>query len=329
MNTPGGTIGTAAPRPTRHMRALRTAAGRRQWKSTIPTEGPSRNWRGAAADMRRHTRRKPHTGHGEMRLHPWDRLVSPEAPTMGVKPAAKGPAINRDDPGQADLAQESPLAQPDDARPRNTYQRLMQRARNKCGLALAILQPMLSSKSTNPTNPPNPNDFLQSIPGEGHALRAPAIHQRQEKGRGRRHGPVLPPNLPLPQAEHKVDRTKGAAEHAGPTDPPMTTGMLRRAQPAASCRIHRRRNTKSRMLLPRAGGQGMRAPPVPTSISSENVKHQGTRSQGTHNGTAGPASAHVICENVARDTFPAAPNAISVKKRGGGLDTDPYYFISS
>ena len=27
---------------------------------------------------------------------------------MGVRPAAKGPAINRDDPGQTDLARESP-----------------------------------------------------------------------------------------------------------------------------------------------------------------------------------------------------------------------------
>ena len=42
---------------------------------------------------------------------------------MGVKSAAKGPAINRDDPEQADPARESPLAQPDDAQPRNTLRR--------------------------------------------------------------------------------------------------------------------------------------------------------------------------------------------------------------
>ena len=39
---------------------------------------------------------------------------------MDVKPAAAGPVVNRDDPRQADLAQEDPLAQPDNARPRNT-----------------------------------------------------------------------------------------------------------------------------------------------------------------------------------------------------------------
>ena len=39
---------------------------------------------------------------------------------MGVKSAAKGPAINCKDPGQADPARGSPLAPPDDARPRNT-----------------------------------------------------------------------------------------------------------------------------------------------------------------------------------------------------------------
>ena len=42
---------------------------------------------------------------------------------MGFKPAAEGPAIKRDDPGQADLARESLLAQPDNARPRNTLRR--------------------------------------------------------------------------------------------------------------------------------------------------------------------------------------------------------------
>ena len=40
MNTRDGTIGTATPCPTRHTHALPLAAGRRQWKGTIPTEGP-------------------------------------------------------------------------------------------------------------------------------------------------------------------------------------------------------------------------------------------------------------------------------------------------
>ena len=44
-------MNAAAPRPTRHTRALPTATGHRQWKGTIPTGGPSRNRRGTAADM--------------------------------------------------------------------------------------------------------------------------------------------------------------------------------------------------------------------------------------------------------------------------------------
>ena len=44
--------------------------------------------------------------------HPWDRLTSPETLTMGVKPAAKRPAINRDEPGQADLTCQSPPHNP-------------------------------------------------------------------------------------------------------------------------------------------------------------------------------------------------------------------------
>ena len=39
---------------------------------------------------------------------------------MDVNPAATGPAIKCDDPGQAGLAQKNPLVQPDNARPRNT-----------------------------------------------------------------------------------------------------------------------------------------------------------------------------------------------------------------
>ena len=39
---------------------------------------------------------------------------------MDVRPAATRPAINRDDPVQANLARENPLAQSDNGRPRNT-----------------------------------------------------------------------------------------------------------------------------------------------------------------------------------------------------------------
>ena len=88
----------------------------------------------------------------------------------------------------------------------------MQRTPNKCWLALAALQLMMLSMSTNPTNPRNPSEFLPRARGEGHAPRAPAIHLRQGRGRGPRHGRVLPPNLPLPKTGHTVNRTKGAAQ---------------------------------------------------------------------------------------------------------------------
>ena len=71
----------------------------------------------------------------------------------------------------------------------------------------------------------------------------------------------------------------------------------------------------------------MNVTPEPTRLSSDT--HQDTGSQGAHSGTTGATSAHVTCGNVARGMFPAAPKAISVKEREGGLDTDPYDFNSS
>ena len=41
---------------------------------------------------------------------------------MDVTPTDAESAVNRDDPGQANLAQEDPLLQPDNARLRNTLQ---------------------------------------------------------------------------------------------------------------------------------------------------------------------------------------------------------------
>ena len=41
---------------------------------------------------------------------------------MDVTPTAAESAVNRDNPGQANLAQGDPLVQPDNARPRNTLQ---------------------------------------------------------------------------------------------------------------------------------------------------------------------------------------------------------------
>ena len=61
----------------------------------------------------------------ETTRRPRDHLVSPEAPTIDAKPAAAEPAINRDDPRQADPTEGNPLVQPNNARPRNTlHQRL-------------------------------------------------------------------------------------------------------------------------------------------------------------------------------------------------------------
>ena len=44
---------------------------------------------------------------------------------MDVTPTAAESAVNRDDPGRANLAQEDPLVQPDKARPRNTLQQCL------------------------------------------------------------------------------------------------------------------------------------------------------------------------------------------------------------
>ena len=68
--------------------------------------------------------------------------------------------------------------------------------------------------------------------------------------------------------------------------------------------------------------QGMNVPPKPTRATSENVIHQGTRSQGAHSGTTVATSAHVTCKNVVRGMFPAAPKAISIKEREAGPDAD-------
>ena len=126
MNTRGGTIGTATPRPTRHTRALPTTADHRSGRAPDrPKDPPGTGGalRSIYDDILPRTRGASTTpairGWGTTR-QPWDRLVSPEAPTMDVEPTATGPAINRDDPGQANLAREDPLAQPDNARPRNT-----------------------------------------------------------------------------------------------------------------------------------------------------------------------------------------------------------------
>ena len=66
---------------------------------------------------------------------------------MGVTPAAKSPVMNRDDPRQAGLALGSPLTQPDDGRPRNTFCRSLSVGR--AGESGAELPGLCSGHPTN------------------------------------------------------------------------------------------------------------------------------------------------------------------------------------
>ena len=120
MNTQCGTIGTAAPRSTRPAHACPAHRGRSPAVEGHHTDRRSLQesqrhcGRYATTHVRAHAaqaqQRPP--ADGKTTPHSWDRLTSPETPTMGVTPAAKGRAISRDDPGQADLTQESPPYNP-------------------------------------------------------------------------------------------------------------------------------------------------------------------------------------------------------------------------
>ena len=176
-------------------------------KSRQPARGPSENRRGTAADMRRQT--AGDTWHGPQRRsaadggttrHPWDCLDPPEAPTMGVNPAAEGPAVSRDHPRKANVAREGPpqnpathgrTAHPADNCPSGApgssalpYPTSPAGAR-ECGPALAALQPVLYSTATNPLAPLSP--FHPRIPDGGRAPHPHKIQQRQRTGGGPRH----------------------------------------------------------------------------------------------------------------------------------------------
>ena len=74
---------------------------------------------------------------------------------------------------------------------------------------------------------------------------APEIHQRQGTGRRPQHRPIFPPDLPFPQAGHEVDQgvqpnTRGPRARRLR---PANTGILRRAQPTATCGIPQRQGT--------------------------------------------------------------------------------------
>ena len=174
--------------------------------------------------------------------------------------------------------------------------------------------------------------LLPRIPDGGHTLQTPKIHQRRGAGRGPRHRPIFPPDLPIPQSRHKVDQEVQPNTRVPRARqlPPQNAGILCRAQPAAPCGIPHRQSTKfSGMLLRRAGDQGTNVPTEPTRMTSEEAIHQGARSQGAPSGTTGATSAHVTCETVARGTFFAAPKAMSVKEREGGPDTDLSFLLTS
>ena len=189
---------TAHACPAHHGRSSAVEGHHTNWRTLQEPEGHCERY--AMTHRRAHATGAPQppTADEETTRHPWYRLTSPETPTIGVKPAAKGPAISRDDPWQAELAQKSSPHNP------TTHDRATHSANacrsdaparvppdyptsapgtQRCRPVLAALQPELSSTKTNPTTPPNPNEFLPRILGEGHALRAPAFHQRQGKGR--------------------------------------------------------------------------------------------------------------------------------------------------
>ena len=112
MNTRSNTVGTAPPHLTRHARALPTAAGHRQCSDDARPRMRTVN---PALAIRK-------SGDGTAAPGP---LPLAGGPNERRQTTAAEPAINRDDPRRADLAQEDPLVQPDNARPRDTlHQRL-------------------------------------------------------------------------------------------------------------------------------------------------------------------------------------------------------------
>ena len=151
----------------------------------------------------------------------------------------------------------------------------------------------MSNTNKDPTN-------LSNIPRAGATLPRPPPPAHDRDRDGAQHGPVLPPNPPLPQTGHTMDRAKRPAKYAGPTARPMTTGMLSRS--------------RQEHYLPSEESRDTCAAGTSAHLLQEN----------SNAWDAGAESAHVTCENGARDTFPGAQNVHSVKEREGGLDTDGY-----
>ena len=221
MNTPGGTIGTAAPRPTWYTRASPIATGHGSGRAPYQPEdppGPVGALRQYAtthryANAARAAQRPPRDG--KTKRHPWDRLTSPDTLTMGVKPASKGPAISRGNSGQANLrGQSPPQIQTTDNRATHSADACRSDAPARVTLdyptSAADIKKMQAGLSTNRTAPPNP------------FLGAHAFHQRLGKGRGPRHGPSIPPHLPRSGPDQGVQpntRDQRAADEQGNVTP--------------------------------------------------------------------------------------------------------------
>ena len=111
-DTRGNTVGTAPPHLTQHTGAPPTAAGHRHCSDDPPPRTRDAN---PAPAIRKG---------GDDTVAPRSPPLA-EAPDKGRQTNSCGPAVNRDDPGRAELAPKDILVQPDKTRPRNTlHQRL-------------------------------------------------------------------------------------------------------------------------------------------------------------------------------------------------------------
>ena len=116
--------------------------------------------------------------------------------------------------------------------------------------------------------PPNP--FWPRILDGVHAPHAPAIHLRQGAGRGPRHRPLFPPDLPFPQARHEVDQ----GVQPDTPDP--------------------RARWRTRNITPSPARRAMRDPPTSEHMILENVTSKG---RGSRDECATRADTHDLREN--------------------------------
>ena len=175
---------------------------------------------------------------------------------MNVMPTATESATNHDNHGRADLAQNDPLVQPNNAPPRNTLQQHPSTGHTSGeGVNLPFwgtsapeqvdavknIQKKASTYPARGTSTQNVEASLSSpwcqtrmkleqppptSPGRGPHFQDPRDPPATGKGGSATPGPVIPPDPPLPRNRSARGRAKGPAKHAGPTAEPMTTGVL-------------------------------------------------------------------------------------------------------